>query len=35
MTHLVRNSGAGITIDLMKPVASLEEIEGSAVFPPS
>ena len=27
--------GPGMTINLLKPVASLEEMEGSAVFLPS
>ena len=31
---LLRNSGSGVTIDLLEPVASLEVMEGSAVFPP-
>jgi hypothetical protein len=29
-----RDSGPDMTIGLLKPVASLEEITGSAVFPP-
>jgi hypothetical protein len=29
------DSGARMTTELLEPVASLEEIEGSAVFPPS
>lgn len=31
----VWDSGSGMTIDLFEPVASLEEIEGSAVFFPN
>ena len=30
----VMDIGPGMTIGLLKPVTSLEEIEGSAVFPP-
>jgi len=30
-----QDSRLGMTIDLLEPVASLEEIEGSAVFLPS
>jgi hypothetical protein len=30
----VGNSWLGMTIELLEPVASLEEMEGSAVFPP-
>ena len=31
----VGDSGSGMSIDLLEPVASLEVMEGSAVFPPS
>ena len=30
-----RDSESGMTIDLLEPVALLEEMEGSAVFSPS
>ena len=34
VVKLIRKCGSDMTMDLLEPVASLEKMEGSVVFPP-